>query len=201
MIEITIPAETGTIETLKAGDIVSVTGKVITGRDAAHHYIHTHLIEKKPEGDDADLYTVLKETLEGSFLYHCGPVMKECGSGWECISAGPTTSIREEPYEADIIREFRPAGIIGKGGMGEKTLQALKEYTSVYLHGVGGAGAVSADSIEKVEDVFKLEFGMPEAMWVLQLKDFPAIVTMDSHGSSIHEEIALLSEKKLKELI
>jgi fumarate hydratase class I len=127
--------------------------------------------------------------LNGSVLYHCGPVVVKDGDGWRVTAAGPTTSIREEPYQADIVKRFGVRAVMGKGGMGAKTLAGLKESGAVYLNAVGGAAQFYARCIERVDGVSLMEFGTPEAMWHLQVRDFPAIVTMDAHGNSLHKEI------------
>jgi fumarate hydratase class I len=150
-----------------------------TARDAAHKY----LVENKPD--------FLREKLNGSMIYHCGPVMQKVGEGWEVVAAGPTTSIREEPYEATVIKEYGVCAVIGKGGMGKKTLDALSEFGSVYLAAVGGAAAVLARAVKKVSGVhFLEEFGIPEAMWEFEVEDFQATVSMDSHGRSLYDEVA-----------
>ncbi len=178
------------IRTLKVGDEVLLSGTIVTGRDAAHKY----LVEEKPEE--------LKEVLENTFLYHCGPVMKKTGDEWTVTAAGPTTSIREEPYEADVIKEYGIVGVIGKGGMGPKTLKALSEHGAVYLHAIGGLAAVLASCIKKVKKVYKLEeFGIPEAMWVFDVEKFPAVVTMDSHGVSLHSKVEAESRSVLDGLL
>ena len=133
----------------------------------------------------------------GSVLYHCGPVVRKDGDAWTVTAAGPTTSIREEPYQADIIKRYGVRAVMGKGGMGGKTLAALKESGAVYLNAIGGAAQFYARRITKVDGVSLLEFGTPEAMWHLQLDDFPAIVTMDAHGKSLHQEIEAASAEKL----
>jgi fumarate hydratase class I len=122
--------------------------------------------------------------------------------GGKLIAAGPTTSMRVEMYESEIIKTYGIRGIIGKGGMGEKTLQAMKEYGCVYLHTVSGAAAYLADRIVAVEDGWKVEeFGMPEAMWLLKVEDFPAIVTMDAYGNSLHRDIEKISIEKLRQML
>lgn len=190
MIEITLPAKEEDIRKLKVGDEVLLTGVMITGRDAAHKYMI--------ENDAAEV----RPYLENSMVYHCGPVVKKVKGKWTFVAAGPTTSIREEPYEADIIRKFKVRGVIGKGGMGDKTLAACREHGCVYLHAVGGLATILARSVKEVKTVFKLEeFGTPEAMWVIDVEKFPVIVTMDTHGKSIHNDILRKSEKRYKELL
>jgi fumarate hydratase class I len=137
--------------------------------------------------------------LRGSVLYHCGPVVvKEGDTGWRVTAAGPTTSIREEPYQGEIIKRYGVRAVIGKGGMGAKTLAALKEHGAVYLNAVGGAAQFYARTITRVDDVSLLEFGTPEAMWHLEVEDFPAIVTMDAHGNSLHKDIEQTSGAHLE---
>ena len=116
----------------------------------------------------------------------------------ESTAAGPTTSIREEPYQAQIIRDFGIRGVIGKGGMGDRTFAACKEYGCVYLHAVGGAAQVLADCIKQVRSVHMMEkFGAPEAIWEFEVEDFPAVVTIDAHGNSLHKEVFALSQAEL----
>jgi fumarate hydratase, class I len=170
------------VRALKVGDIVLVSGQVNTGRDA----VHAHLMKHDPPID-----------LHGSVLYHCGPVVAKEGEGWRVTAAGPTTSIREEPYQADIIRKYGVRAVIGKGGMGSRTLAALKDAGAVYLNAIGGAAQFYARAINKVDGVSLMEFGTPEAMWHLTVTDFPAIVTMDAHGNSLHKDIEQESAKEL----
>jgi fumarate hydratase class I len=162
------------VRALKVGDVVLIDGEMFTGRDNLHSY----LMKNAPPVD-----------LNGAALYHCGPVMLNEGGKWTVKAAGPTTSIREEPYQADVIRRYGVRAIIGKGGMGPKTLEALRDFGAVYLNGIGGAAQYYARTVEEVLGVDLLEFGIPEAMWHLRVKGFAAIVTMDSHGNSLHAEI------------
>jgi fumarate hydratase class I len=136
-------------------------------------------------------------------IYHCGPVVRQRDGGqWEFVAAGPTTSIREEPYQADVIAHFGMRGVIGKGGMGPATLRACQEHGAVYLHAVGGAASLIANSVKEVLGVHKKdEFGVPEAFWVIRVEGFPAIVTMDSHGRSIHMETEAASKAALERLV
>jgi len=171
------------IRSLKVGDVVIINGLIHTGRDAFHKYMMDH---------DCPV------DLNGGVIYHCGPVMSKDDSGeWHVKAAGPTTSIREEPYQADIMKKFGIRVVIGKGGMGPKTLKGLQEHGGVYLNAIGGAAQYYADCVKKVEGVDFLEFGIPEAMWHLQVEGFAAIVTMDSHGNSLHADVDKTSFEKL----
>ncbi|MQA28899.1 MAG: fumarate hydratase [Luteitalea sp.] len=173
------------VRALRVGDMVLVSGRMFTGRDA----VHAHLMKHEPPVD-----------LRGSVLYHCGPVVVKEGDGWRVTAAGPTTSIREEPYQGEIIKRYGVRAVIGKGGMGAKTLAALKEHGAVYLNAIGGAAQFYARSITAVEGVSLLEFGTPEAMWHLRVDAFPAIVTMDAHGNSLHRDIEETSGEQLAAL-
>ncbi len=170
------------VRSLKVGDVVLVSGRAYTGRDA----VHAHLMKHDPPVD-----------LRGAVLYHCGPVVVKEGDGWRITAAGPTTSIREEPYQADVIKRYGVRAVIGKGGMGAKTLAALKESGAVYLNAIGGAAQFYARTITSVDGVSLMEFGTPEAMWHLTVKDFPAIVTMDAHGNSLHRDVERESAREL----
>jgi fumarate hydratase class I len=190
MIGIRLPVSADEIRKLKAGDEVAITGVMITARDAAHKYL--------VETDGKDVRDLLRD----SMIYHCGPVVKKEGGSYVFVAAGPTTSIREEPYEATVIEKYGVRGVIGKGGMGAKTLKACGAFGSVYLSAIGGLATTLARSVVEVLDVHKLEeFGVPEAMWVIRVKDFPAVVTMDAHGKSIHEGIATLSRANYERLV
>ncbi len=187
MIPLTAPFTEEKMRSLRVGDAVAISGVLFTGRDAVHKYLH--------EGGALPAGVTL---LDG-IIYHCGPVvLKDEKGDWKVTAAGPTTSIREEPYQGQIIRQFGLRGVIGKGGMGERTLQACKENGCVYLHAIGGAAQVLADCVTRVLNVYFLEeFGSPEAIWVLEVKDFPSVVTMDSHGRSLHQEVFAHSQAEL----
>lgn len=191
MAELKLPIDEGAIRELKVGDFVELSGRMITGRDTAHKW----LLEAFRE----DVAPFLKDTV----IYHCGPVVGKNDDGsYKFVAAGPTTSIREEPYQADVIGRYGLRGVIGKGGMGAKTLAGLKNHGAVYLHAVGGAAQVLARAIPRVERVFMLEeFGVPEALWVIEVDHFPVVVTMDSHGGSLHDEVEAQSEARLNELL
>jgi fumarate hydratase class I len=184
-VALTAPMDEATIRSLHVGDVVLISGRMYTGRDA----VHAHLMTHDPPVD-----------LRGGVLYHCGPVMIKEGDRWRVIAAGPTTSIREEPYQGDIIRRCGVRAVVGKGGMGVGTLAALKEAGAVYLSAIGGAAQFYARCIERTDGVSLLEFGTPEAMWHLWVRDFPAIVTMDAHGNSLHKDVGEESGRRLEAL-
>jgi len=188
-----------TIRALKKGDMVSITGTIVTGRDVAHKYLKDTFVINQPNDTEKQILADLKKHLSGGILYHCGPVVVKDESGkMRFTAAGPTTSIREEPYEYDVIKLLGLRGVIGKGGMGQKTLKGCQEFGAVYLHAIGGAAAYTAAKVTEVHGMIKKEFGTPEAFWIIEVKDFQCIVTMDSHGASLHEEI-LQSSKKVQE--
>src|SRR5262249_43862377 len=186
VVRLTTPLSEADVRGLKAGDMVLLTGTVFTGRDEVHKYLH--------KGGDLPV-------LRNGVIYHCGPVVLEEGGKYRVMAAGPTTSIREEPYQADVIKRFGLKAVIGKGGMGAKTLEACKAHGCVYLHGIGGAAQIYARCVESVGDVYLKEFGSPEAVWELRVRDFPAVVTMDSQGRSLHQEIADASKGQLQKIL
>jgi len=190
MIKLTTPIVEADIRKLKAGDTVLLSGTVVTARDAGHKL----MVEERPD--------FLDDLLRDGVIYHCGPVVKKEGDKWSFVAAGPTTSIREEPYQGKVIESYQVRGVIGKGGMGEATKAACAKFGAVYFHAVGGCGTAIAQSVREVTDVHKLdEFGTPEAFWVIRVEDFPVIVTIDTHGTSIHEKVKAESGKKFEELI
>jgi fumarate hydratase subunit beta len=199
-----IPLSDDAIRDLKVGDPVLLNGIMVTGRDAAHKWMVDTFIKKtrQPIGDDLEVYEALKPLLNGSVIYHCGHVVAGLDTKeYKFVAAGPTTSIREEPYQGMVMKHFNVKGVIGKGGMGPKTLAACQEVPGVYLHAIGGAASLIAQSVTRVIGVYKLEFGVPEAMWVTEIKDFPVVVTMDSHGGSLHATVEAHSRAVLKELL
>lgn len=183
---LTPPLTEQQMRSLAVGDIVLIRGDVYTGRDA----VHAHLMKNPPPVD-----------LNGQILYHCGPVMLKQGDEWVVKAAGPTTSSREEPYQAYVIKNYGVRAVIGKGGMGSKTLAALEDFGAVYLHGIGGAAQFYARSMKKVMGVNWMEFGIPEAMWQIRVEDFAAIVTMDAHGNSLHAQVEEETGEKLEEVL
>jgi len=201
---ITIPINDETIRSLKVGDPVELNGIMLTGRDTVHKWMIDTFIRKtrSPQGDDLQVYAAIKPLLKNSIIYHCGPVVSGLDSKlYKFVAAGPTTSIREEPYQAEVMKHFNIKGVIGKGGMGFKTLQGCQEAPGVYFHAIGGAASFIAQSVTRVLGVFKLDFGVPEAMWVIEVKDFPVVVTMDAHGQSLHKVIEERSSKVLQGLL
>lgn len=182
-IRLETPLTEAAVRNLKAGDMVLLSGTVYTGRDEVHKYLY--------KGGDLPV-------LKDGVIYHCGPVVLKKDGGYRVVAAGPTTSIREEPYQAAVIEKYGVKAVIGKGGMGAKTLEACKKFGCVYLHGIGGAAQIYARCVESVDGVYLEQFGSPEAVWQLRVRDFPAVVTMDSHGRSLHQEVADVSKLHLQ---
>lgn len=184
---ITLPLDEARTRQLQCGQQVTLTGRVLTARD----WVHARLAagaEPPCSFDDA-------------VVYHCGPVVTGEPGNWQIIAAGPTTSAREEPHMPALIERFGIRAVIGKGGMGEATLRACANHGCVYLSAVGGAAQVLARSIVAVRNVYWLEeAGPPEAVWELDVRSFPAIVTMDSHGNSLHAQVAEDSARRVAEL-
>jgi len=189
VIKLIPPISEETIRSLRVGDVVSIDGMIYTGRDQIHKFLFD-----KPNND-------CPVDLQGQIIYHCGPVVAKEGDKWVVKAAGPTTSIREEPYQGDVMKRYGLRVAIGKGGLGANTLKALQEWGGVYLNAVGGAAQYYAECVESVEDVEYLDFGIPEAMWHLKVKNFKAVVTMDSHGNSLHNDIDASSKEKLEKLV
>ena len=191
MAELKLPVSEKDIRGLVVGDFLELSGRMITGRDAAHKWLMEDFRE--------EVAPYLKDTV----IYHCGPVVNQNEDGtWDFVAAGPTTSIREEPYQADVIARYGLRGVIGKGGMAGRTLMGLGRSGAVYLHAIGGAAQVLAHAIPRVEKVFMLdEFGVPEALWVIDVERFPVVVSMDSHGGSLHEVVEKSSKTKFDELL
>ncbi len=200
--KLTVPIGEKEIRSLKVGDQVLLSGIIFTARDAAHKYMIENFVKGTcPEGE-REVYDVLKKGLNGGVIYHCGPVVKKRNDGkYEFVAAGPTTSIREEPYQADVIGYFGVRAVIGKGGMRDKTLKGCQDHGAVYLHAIGGAAPLIAECCKEVVNVYKLDFGVPEAFWQIRVEDFPCVVTMDSHGHSLHDKVKTESEAKLQELL
>ena len=201
---LTIPISEEAVRSLHVGDTVYLSGVVVTGRDAAHKYmIETFIRPSVVPETEREVYEALKRLLHEGVIYHCGPVVRQREGGeWEFVAAGPTTSIREEVYEPAVIQHFGLRGVIGKGGMGPDTLRACQEYGAAYLHAVGGAASLIADAVQEVITVHKKdEFGVPEAFWVIRVEDLPLVVTMDTHGESIHDQVEATSRAALDRLM
>ncbi len=205
MREITIPISDEIIRSLHVGEPVELSGVMLTGRDAVHKWMSETFIKKtrEPQGDDLQVYEEIKKYLDQGVLYHCGPVVSGLATKeYKFIAAGPTTSTREEPYQANVMKHFNIKGVIGKGGMGAKTLQGCVDTPGVYFHAIGGAASFLAQTVQRVLGVYKLdEFGVPEAMWVIEVKNFPVVVTMDAHGQSKHSLLDESSGKVLEDLL
>lgn len=190
MIDINLPMSEADARALRMGDEVRLSGRMVTARDAGHKL----MVDKKPRW--------LRPILEGSVIYHCGPVVQQVRGEYVFTAAGPTTSIREEPYQGQVIGDYAVRGVVGKGGMGVQTQKALQEHGAVYLHAVGGAAALLARCVTRVESVYMLEeLGVPEAFWVIAVTHFPVVVTMDSHGASLHESVLARSTEALRKLL
>ena len=176
------------IRALRVGDRVEISGLIYTGRDAVHKYLHDG---GKPPVD-----------LKDSIIYHCGPVVVKEKGKWVVKAAGPTTSIREEPYQGPLMEQFGIRAVIGKGGMGAKTLKYCKKVGAVYFHAIGGAAQVLAERVVEVTGVHMADqFGAPEAIWEFQVEKFPVVVTMDSHGKSLHDQVLEDSTRRFDEII
>jgi fumarate hydratase subunit beta len=201
---IQIPISDNSIQDLSVGEPVSLNGVMVTGRDTAHKWMIESFIRKtrEPSGEDLQVYEALKPILNGGIIYHCGPVVSGLDTKqYKFVAAGPTTSIREEPYQAEVMKHFNLKGVIGKGGMGLKTLNGCEDVPAVYFHAIGGAATLIAQSVIKVLGVFKYEFGVPEAIWMIEVKDLPVVVTMDAHGHSLHKGVEEQSARVLAELL
>jgi fumarate hydratase subunit beta len=185
------PITEGQARVLHVGDRVRLSGVIVTARDRAHRWL---VEEAKPED--------LPAPLAGGVIFHCGPIGRRKAPGWELVAAGPTTSERMNAYAPEVLRKFGVRGIVGKGGMNRQVLDALRESGAVYLSAVGGAAQVLASKVERVAAVAKLEeFGAPEALWVFEVKDFPVMVTMDTHARSLHAVTAAESHERMKDLL
>ena len=193
MVVLSAPFTEEKVRSLKVGDMVEISGVVYTGRDAVHKWLH-----------DGHNPSELSPSLDfrNGIIYHCGPVTLKKGGKWVVTAAGPTTSSREEPYQAGIIEKFGLRAVIGKGGMGEKTRLACEKFGCVYLHAVGGAAQVLAEAIKEVKNVYGYDqFGAPEAIWELRVENFPVVVTIDAHGNSLHKDIEAESSANLAEIM
>jgi tartrate/fumarate subfamily iron-sulfur-dependent hydro-lyase beta chain len=204
MRSLTIPISDEEIRSLHMGDSVTISGVMLTARDAVHKWLIETFINKTrpPQNDDEAIYEKIHTLLNGGIIYHCGPVVAGVATKqYRFVAAGPTTSTRTDPMQGDVMRHFNVKAVIGKGGMGAKTLAACQEVPGVYMHAVGGAAAVFARAVVNVPAVYKLEFGVPEAIWIMEVKEFPAVVTMDAHGRSLHADVEASSKQALQKLL
>ncbi len=203
-VKLNIPISDESIRSLNVGDSVLLSGVMITGRDTVHKWLEDTFIKKSRQaiGDDQEVFDAIRPILDGGIIYHCGPVVGGLDTKqYRFVAAGPTTSIREEPYQGDVMRLFNLKGVIGKGGMGPLTLKACQEVPGIYFHAIGGAASLIAQSVKRVLGVHKLDFGVPEAIWVIQVEDFPVVVTMDAKGNSLHSVVRQQSREVLEQLI
>lgn len=201
---LTLPLTDQDILDLQVGDAALLSGIIVTARDRAHQWLMDSFIRPITIPDQAELAALqdLKSYLDNGVIYHCGPIVRNCPDGsYQVSAAGPTTSLRQELYTPEVIHFYHLKGIIGKGGMGECTLQACQDRPAAYFHAFGGAASLLATCVQRVLGVYQLEFGMPEALWVLEVKEFPVVVTMDAHGNDLHANIKAKSAAALQKLI
>ena len=174
------------IRKLRVNDVLYVSGTMFTARDQAHKRALEYFKQGKP----------LPLNLEGLAVFHCGPIVKKKEGGWTIVAAGPTTSTRMEIFEDEFIRNFKVRVIVGKGGMGKKTTEAMAKYGAVYGAFTGGAAILAAKAVKNVRSVEWLDLGMPEAMWILEVEEFgPLAIAIDSHGNNLFTEV----QKKVEE--
>jgi len=191
-VKLETPMASDEVRSLRVGDVVYISGTLVTARDRAHKRMMDYIECGKP----------LPVDMHGIPIYHCGPIVRRTNRRWIVISAGPTTSMRMEPYEGYVIRRLGIPMIIGKGGMGEETVRAMEEFGAVYGAFTGGAGALAATLIERVAGVEWLDLGMPEALWILEVKDFgPLVVAIDSHGNNLFMEVYREARGRVDEII
>jgi fumarate hydratase subunit beta len=183
--KLTLPVSEAQIRKLHVNDTLFVSGLVVTARDQAHKRALELAKQGKP----------LPVSLDGLAVFHCGPLMRKEGETWKVVAAGPTTSTRMEIYEDKFIRAFKPRVIIGKGGMGKRTADALTKYGAVYCAFAGGAAVLAAKSVRRVVGVEWADLGMPEAMWLLEVEEFgPLVVAIDAHGNNLFADVASRAE-------
>ena len=185
------PISEETIRKLQVNDTVYLSGTIVTARDAAHR----RALRFHKQGKQ------LPVKLDGLAVFHCGPLMKEDADGWRVVAAGPTTSSRMEPFEDEFIKNFRVRVVVGKGGMGKKTVDAMKRYGAVYGAFTGGAAVLAAKAVKQVKGVEWSDLGMPEAMWILKVEDFgPLTVAIDTHGNNLFETIQTKVDREKQEI-
>lgn len=186
------PISEDEIRKVRVGDVIYLTGIVITARDAAH----ARALELLRKGEK------LPVDFNGLAVYHCGPVVRKVDDGWEVVAAGPTTSMRMEVYEAEFIERTGVRVIIGKGGMGSKTAEACKAFGAVYAIFTGGAAALASRAMKRVIRVEWIDLGIPEALWVIEVENFgPLMVAIDSSGENFYERVSREIQRRLKEVV
>ena len=179
------------IRKLKVNDVLYVTGTMFTARDQAHKRALEYFKQGKP----------LPINLEGLTVFHCGPIVKKKEDTWTIVAAGPTTSTRMDIFEDEFIKNFKVRVIIGKGGMGKRTTEAMAKYGAVYGAFTGGAAILAARAIKSVKSVEWLDLGMPEAMWILDVHEFgPLTVAIDSHGNNLFEDVQKKAEESKQKI-
>ena len=172
-------------------DVLYVTGTIVTARDQAHRRALEYIKEGKP----------LPVDLEGLAVFHCGPVMGKEHDKWVAVAAGPTTSTRMDLFEDDFIKNFKVRVVIGKGGMGKRTTDAMAKYGAVYGAFTGGAAILAAKAIKNVKGVEWLDLGMPEALWIFEAQEFgPLAVAIDSHGNNLFTDVQKTVEANKKKI-
>ncbi len=185
------PISEGQIRELKVNDVIYVTGTVVTARDQAHSRALQFHKEGKP----------LPVNLEGAAVFHCGPIVKKEGDTWAVVAAGPTTSTRMDIFEDEFIKNFKVRVVIGKGGMGKRTTDAMQKYGAIYGAFTGGAGVLAARAVKEVKAVEWYDLGMPEALWIFEVEEFgPLAVAIDSHGNNVYEDVKKKTEENRKKI-
>ena len=179
------------VRKLKVNDVLYVSGTIVTARDQAHRRALEFFKEAKP----------LPVNLEGLAVFHCGPVVSKERDKWIAVAAGPTTSTRMDIFEDEFIKDFKVRVVIGKGGMGKKTTDAMAKYGAVYGAFTGGAAILAAKAIKSVKSVEWLDLGTPEAMWIFEVEEFgPLAIAIDSHGNNIFMDVAKSVEENKQKI-
>jgi fumarate hydratase subunit beta len=185
------PLSEADVRKLRAGDVVYLSGTIFTARDQAHK----RALELRKRGEKLPI------EMEGLAVFHCGPIVRKVGEEWQMVAAGPTTSTRMNALQPDFIQEFKVRAVMGKGGMDERTAEAMREHGCVYLAYIGGCAALASKGVKRISAVHWLDLGMPEAIWVLEVEEFgPLVVGIDAHGSSLYEDVQKQAEAKLPKL-
>ena len=185
------PLSEADVKKLRVGDVVYLAGTIFTARDQAHK----RALELWAKGEKPPI------EMEGLAVFHCGPLVRKVGEGWEIVAAGPTTSSRMDALQPDFIRGFKVRAVVGKGGMGKKTIETMMDEGCVYLACTGGAGVLAAKGIKEIKAVHWEDLGMPEAIWVLEVEEFgPLLVAIDAHGNSLYEDVQKRVEENVSKI-